>query len=209
VIWSDRATTSTSLKLPLSIVGHPTAAVRGWWVKKFMIPGPSFVPYTLRHRVPLHTSYSITASHTFTQNHRCFHERAVSCRLTRATTEKIFLRQSPAEMAHFSRIHSENTVLAGKSCKCKPCTNSKWQKVQKVLLQNPPEEPNVFVLRPRFSACCTKGVQQGYTRHRLPFHVFRLSFVFLIALPRKLMSLFYFAKLPINATKCFLQEFGD
>jgi len=93
------------------------------------------LPSSVRHRVPQHNSYSIAASHTFTQNHCCFHDRAISCGLTRVTTEKIGL-DSQQQKGNISVGCIQKTPFLLGNLASVNLTLAARDKIQEFLLQN-------------------------------------------------------------------------
>jgi hypothetical protein len=134
-------------------------------------PPDTLLPCTVRRLVLQHTSYSNTASHTFTQNRCCFYDKAISCGLTGAITKKSCLDRQQKEGDISAGCFKKTTFLQGNPASINLALTA-GDKNTKVSFTEPSEEPNVFVLRRRFSSCCTKGFSRFIQGKRHPFQVF-------------------------------------
>lgn len=98
--------------------------------------------------------------------------------------------------------------LQGQSCKCKLCIYNRWQKYKSFFYRTLWRTKWVCSVS-SIVRLLHQAVQQGYTRHRFPFQAFWLSFVFLIALPRKRMCPFLTLSCRSMPQNIFYREFGD
>jgi hypothetical protein len=198
-------TTNTSCKRLLSIVGHPTVAVKGWWVKNSWYTAP-FLPSSVRHRVP--PAYLLQHrgfTHIYTKSFLFSWQNELMWTDT-CHNGKNWPRHSTAKTAHFSRMYSENTVLVVQSCKCTSCTYSKWQKYKSFFYRTLWRTRRVCSASSILRLLHEGGSAELYNTPSSISGVFTVPC--LSNCTSKKVYVTFFPKLPIKAT-IFFHEFGD